>query len=366
MPSYGRSATASTIPTDLEVVTRHRGARSAGEPRELSVGLIGLGYWGVNHLRVINEMPGAAPIACSDLVEANFERVRHTYPHVACFRNPDRLLAHPGVDVVVISTPASTHYDLARRALLAGKHVLVEKPVALRAEQGEELGALADARGLVFMVAHTFIFNPAVVEAKRRLKSGQLGDPYYLHFTRTGLGPIRNDVNVMWDLVPHDVSIAMYLLDEHDAEVVNASSGEFLRPDVSDVVFLTLRFASGVIAHVHASWLEPRKKREMTIIGSEKMLVFDDMNPTDKLAIYDRGVLVGPVTGDFAEFQLSVRVGDVLLPKVEGGEPLREQWQHFLTCVREGERPLTDAGAGTQVVRLLEGAQALLEPGGAR
>jgi predicted dehydrogenase len=325
---------------------------------DLGIGLLGLGYWGLNYVRVLQELEGATLLACADPSLEGRQRARRAHPRIRFAEQADEVLDDPAVGAVVVSTPASTHADLAREVLARGKHVLVEKPLALRRSDAEELGRLADDRGLVCMVAHTFLYNPAVLEARRRILDGDLGDLYYMHFTRTGLGPIRADVDVLWDLAPHDVSIALHLLGEEPASVA-ASGRWFLRPGVNDLVFLNLQFASGVAAHVHASWLDPRKKREVTIVGSAAMLVLEDTSPARKLTIYGAGSPPVPTTGDFGEF-LSARVGDEIVPHIEPREPLREQCEHFVDCVLNHKRPLTDAESGARVVGVLERAQAQL------
>lgn len=307
--------------------------------RGLRVALLGLGYWGVNYLRVLQELEDVELVGCADLSSECVERLRLQHPHLRFSSCPDELLGDSRVDAVVIATPASTHAPVARAALLAGKHVLVEKPIAIAARDAETLGSLAAERSLTCMVAHTFLYNPAILEARRRIASGELGRIYYMNLTRTSFGPIRQDVDVLWDLVPHDVSIALHLLGAEPIDV-SASGSAFLREGMNDLVFLTLRFGSGTVAHIHASWLDPRKKREVTVVGSSGMLVVEDTSPDRKLAIFQPG-------------------GEVV-PDIETWEPLRKQCEHFVDCVAYGKRPLTDAESGARVVRILEQAQAQL------
>jgi predicted dehydrogenase len=215
----------------------------------------------------------------------------------------------------------------------------------------------AERTGVLLMVGHTFLFNPAVRHVKQLLDSGELGRPQYLSFRRTGLGPIRQDVNALWDLAPHDLSMLRYWLGGDPVEVT-ARGQAYLRPDLEDVVFLTLRYPNGVIAGIQVSWLDPIKDRTVTVVGDRKMVVFDDVNPTEKLRVYDKGASYQPSGGEYAEFMASVRDGDIVIPKVRPGEPLKEQLVHFLHCIRTGEKPISDAADGVAIVRTLELAQA--------
>ena len=345
------------------------------------VGVVGAGYWGPNLIRNLAELPGAPLAAVCDVQPARLDYVRARYPAVALYQSFDDLLADSEVNGVMIATPAETHARLARQALAAGKHVFVEKPLATSSAACRELASIADARGLTLMVGHTFLHNDAVRWTKQRIEGGDLGGVLYLYSRRLNLGQVRQDINVVWNLAPHDVSIALYLLGERPLRV--ACSGQcFLQPGVEDVAFLTLEFAPLLggharrAAHVHVSWLDPHKVREVVVVGTRKMVVYDDVDADHMIQVYDKGVdrvrEGGRVADDpfrqqvetFGEFKLLLRTGDLLVPKIRFTEPLRNELAHFVECVETGQRPLTDATNGLEVVRVLEAADESLRAGG--
>jgi predicted dehydrogenase len=264
------------------------------------------------------------------------------------------LLADPEVDAVSIATPVVTHYELAKQALAAGKHVFVEKPPAQSSAEAEELYALAEERGLVLMPGYLLLYHPAVVELKQLLDGGELGEVLYLYGNRQNLGQIRRDENALWSLGAHDLSVMLHLVGEEPAEAW-ARGESFLRPGVEDVVFCYLRFPSGVVAHMHLSWLDPHKMRKLTVVGRDKMAVFDDMEPDRKLTVYDKGPVLRPAS----EWQ--VRTGDIHIPRVGGEEPLRLECRHFVSLVEGEGDPLGPAREGLGVIRTLEQLQASLE-----
>jgi predicted dehydrogenase len=274
----------------------------------------------------------------------------------------EELLADGSVDAVVIATPARTHAPLARLALATGRHVLVEKPLALTTADAIALAEQADAAGLVLMAGHTFEYNPAVLKIRALLQAGELGELYYLHSQRVNLGRIQRDVNALWSIAPHDVSIANFLVGS--APLWAAARGaRYLHTDVEDVVFATFGYDGGVLAHVHASWLDPSKLRRTTVVGSRAMVVYDDLDSEAKLRVYDKGADPVP-QGGFGEFQFRLRSGDMHVPRVDLTEPLANELDHFLECVAAGARPRTDAWNGVRVVAALEAAQASLDKGG--
>lgn len=324
------------------------------------VGLIGLGSWGPNYARLLSGgVPGASLIACADLSEAKLADVSRLHPGVAMHRSHQEMLRAGGLDAVVVATHASQHRSIVQDCLSAGLHVLVEKPLATTVEDAEAMVASARTAGLVLMVGHTFLYNPAVQRIRSYIEHAELGRILYLSFTRTGLGPIREDVNALWDLAPHDLSMLRYWLGSDPVDVT-ARGQSYLRDGVEDIVFVTLRYPGDILAGIHVSWLDPVKDRRVTIVGDRKMVVFDDVNPTEKLRIHDRGVSYQPRGGDFAAFVAAVRDGDILIPRVDAREPLREELMHFVECVRTGRRPLSDAEDGLAVVRVLAWAQAEL------
>jgi predicted dehydrogenase len=283
--------------------------------------------------------------------------------------SPAALLDDPEIDAVVIASPAATHYEIARRALLAGKHVLVEKPLATSGAHARELAELAGERRLQLMTGHTFLYNAAVRRMREIVASGGIGDVYYVYSQRLNLGQTRSDVDVWWNLAPHDVSILSYLLGGAVAESVAAQGITFLQPGIADAVFAVLRFPGGVAAHVHVSWLDPGKVRRVTVVGSRKMLVYDDV-AEQKLAVLDQGFDRVPSLGDRMDFdhpdrtRLLRRMGDVWLPRIEMQEPLRAEAAHFLECVRTGAPPLSGPRHACDVVSMLEAGQRSLEQGG--
>jgi predicted dehydrogenase len=268
-----------------------------------------------------------------------------------------QVFSDPRVQAVVISTPTSTHYPLAKAALEAGKHVLVEKPITADARHGDELVALAEKVKRVLMVGHVFLFNPAVQRVKKYLDDGELGRLHYVSMVRTNLGPIRMDVNAAWDLASHDISIANYWL-KATPVAVSATAGTWINPGIADAVFATLRYPGDVLVNLHASWLNPRKARDITVVGDKRMLTFDDMNLNEPLRVWDKQVTdarVKPAFIDtFGSFRASVREGDITIPRVAMGEPLRAECDHFVECVRDGKQPLTNGRDGVHVVRALE------------
>ncbi len=302
------------------------------------------------------------------------EEFHREYPGAKLKTSADEVLADPDVDAVAIATPVHTHFALASASLRAGKHVLIEKPMAAKARECEELIAQAEQRQLTLMVGHVFLYNSAVQKVKEYIETGELGEIYYVYAQRLNLGIVRQDVDALWNFAPHDFSILHYWLNDVP-EWTNARGFSYLQPGIKDVVFVTMGFPSGVGANVHISWLDPHKVRTMTVVGSKKMVVYDDVSTDARIIVYDKGVLRtekppivhGALTspmGDFAslgEFQLLVRAGDVLIPKIDFAEPLKVECQHFVDCVRTGARPLSDGYNGLRVVQMLEAAQASMD-----
>ncbi len=327
----------------------------------VTLGQVGLGYWGPNLLRNFNGLAQARVKVCCDLDGAALRRAGSQYPGMAITTSYADLLDDPEVEGVIVTAPTPAHYELAKAALLTGRHVFVEKPIALAVAEAEELVALAEARGRVLMVGHLLMYHPAVTRLKQMVDSGELGEVYYLYASRLNLGQVRRSENAMWSLAPHDISVALYLLGE-EPETVAAQGLTYLQPGIPDTVFLTLRFSSGRAAHVHVSWLDPHKVRRITVVGSQKMAVFDDVDSTEKLRIYDKGVQ-RPAYDSYGD-SLSLRFGDISIPRIDMREPLRLECQHFIDCIANGQRPLSDGRNGVQVLRVLEAGQRSLELGG--
>ena len=325
----------------------------------ITLGQVGLGYWGPNLLRNFQALPGSRIKTVCDLDEQALARARELVPGLACTTKPEDLFLDPDIDAVVVATSASTHFSLARAALQVGKDVFVEKPIALKVEEAEELVHLASAGGLILMVGHLLLYHPAVTHLKRMIDDGKLGHVYYLYTERRNLGKVRQDENAMWSLAPHDISVALYLLGEMPVTVA-AQGQAYLQPGLEDTVFFTLRFADGRLVHSHVSWLDPHKVRRLTVVGSQQMAVFDDVEPSEKLRIYDKGVDRAPEYNSYGD-ALTLRFGDIFAPSIEMREPLRLECQHFLDCVARRQQPLSDGRNGLQVLRILDALQQSLD-----
>jgi len=330
-----------------------------------NLAVIGCGHWGPNHVRVFNSLKESMVVAVADPDPKRLERVREAFPATRCEHDYQQVLHDPGIAAVVIATPTGTHYPLARESLLAGKHVLCEKPLCEDTVQARELAVLAEERGLVLMVGHVFLFNPGIMKVKQIIDAGELGDLRYLSAVRTNLGPIRGDVNVAYDLAAHDISIFNGLLKEVP-EVVSAAGASYIRPGVEDVVSISLRYPHNVLATILVSWLDPRKVRQITIVGSRKMVTWDDLNQVSPVAIYDKGAGAARDYHDFAEFlRLSMWDRDITMPKVEFGEPLRLQAIDFVRALQCGQVERSNGEFSLGVVSVLEAIAASLAAGGA-
>lgn len=330
---------------------------SAGVAEDvLKVGVIGSGYWGPKLVRNFNDIPGASLAMVADLRADRLLEINQLYPEVITTRNYEDLL-DSDLDAVVIATPVNTHYSLTREALLAGKHVFVEKPITSNAAQADELVALAAERGLTLMVGHTFVYNPAVQAVKDIIQSNQLGKIYYINSTRVNLGLLQPDINVMWDLGPHDISILQYILGANPCRV-SARGACFVNTprELQEVVYMVLFFDDGVMANLRLSWLDPVKQRKLTVVGRDKMLVYDDI-AEEKVVIFDKGVEVPPYSVTEEEFHASYRHGEEAVYPISWTEPLRVECEHFLDCIRTGEKPISSGEEGAKVLKVLETAQ---------
>jgi predicted dehydrogenase len=328
------------------------------------IGVVGCGYWGPNLIRNLCQLPDCHLKIVCDTSEQRLRHMRRLHPEVATTNRFEDLLADTQLDAVVIATPVRLHFEMAKAALCAGKHVLVEKPIARTQAEAEELVALAETQGLVLMVGHTFLFSPAVRRMKEIIDHGDIGKLQYISARRLNLGLFQKDINVAWDLAPHDISIILHLLDEFPISVSCQGSSHVTR-GIEDVTMTYLTFAKNRCAFIQNSWLDPKKVRQMTVVGSQRMIVYDDTEPLEKLKIYDARVEVPPHYDTFAEFTYSYHYGDAYVPYIKQDEPLKLECQHFLECVSEGSVPLTDGHLGLSVVRILEGAGESLRRQGA-
>ena len=336
----------------------------------IRVGLIGFGYWGPNLARNLDQMPGADLVAVAELSAEQRALATSLHERVTIFGDSTSLLESGLVDAVVIATPASTHAALATASLEAGLHVLVEKPLATTSADCVALDRLATSQGLTLMVGHTFLYNAAVRWLKSAIDNGDLGDLYYAYTQRLNLGQLRSDVNVFWDLGAHDISILLHLFAEEPISV-SAHAHAYGRRGVPEVGFATLGFGEDRTSHIHASWLDPRKVRRVTVVGSSKMVVYDDIDPTATIQVYDRGIDAMPATehrqpDTHGEHHMRLRSGDVHIPKISYREPLRVELEEFVAAISEKRPPLSDARNGLAVVRVLEAADRSLATDGNR
>lgn len=325
----------------------------------VSVGITGYGYWGPNLARNFGCLPGAEVSAICDSSLDRLAHARANQPQAARFDDFAAMLRHPDLDAVVVATPASTHHVLAKAALLAGKHTLVEKPMAASSAECEELIRIAEENKLTLMVGHTYLYSEAVLEIFRTIENGGIGDLRYINCQRLNLGLFQQDINVVWDLAPHDLSIILRAMKGLPG-IVNCQGNAHINPAVEDVANISLTFPGKRFASVQNSWLEPRKVRQMTFVGSRKMIVYDDLEPREKIRIYDVRVECPRHYNDFAEFQYSYHYGECRIPYLEQREPLRNMCAHFIDCVRHDLPPDTCGTSGVEVVKVLEACTASL------
>lgn len=319
-----------------------------------AIGVIGLGYWGPNLLRNIVANRRSDKIVICDKDPRRLRKISERFPSCEKTRDAKDIFSDPDIDAIVIATSVSSHYPLAMEAMKAGKHVFVEKPFAEDTKKAEEMVQFAEDNGLVTMVGHTFLYSPPVLKIKQILDSKELGDIRFITSTRVNLGLHQKDVSVIWDLAPHDVSMLFYWLDE-EPNFVEAFGHEYVLKDIPDVAFINLGFPSGAIANVQVAWLAPSKIRKTVIVGSRKMLIYDDTEPYEKIKIFDKGVdILEPQT--FGEYQLSYRTGDIVSPQIDSFEPLQSEMEEFLRCVENGGTPRTSGRSGMGVVKVLETA----------
>lgn len=331
---------------------------------KINIGVIGYGYWGPNLVRNFAEIPGAQVTSVSDFKPELLAKAQARYPSIKVTTDSRDLLKDPTIDAIAIATPVSTHYDLALAALQAGKHVLVEKPMTTTSEQAMRLIDEAEKRNLVLMVDHTFVYTGAVRKMHDLIATKTLGDIYYYDSVRVNLGLFQHDVNVIWDLAVHDLSIMNYLLPSRPY-AVSATGMSHVPGEPENIAYLTLFFANNLIAHIHVNWLAPVKVRRTLIGGSQRMIVYDDLEPSEKLKIYDKGITtVNGNSESVYQMLIGYRTGDMWSPKLDMTEALNTEGLHFIDCIQKGDRPITDGQAGLQVVRILEAATQSLKQQG--
>ncbi|MEK7448740.1 MAG: Gfo/Idh/MocA family oxidoreductase [Planctomycetota bacterium] len=328
----------------------------------INLAVIGAGDWGKNLIRNFSQLPDVNFSICCDLDDKRLQYIRTHYPQLKLTKDPQDIFNDAKIDAVVICSSAVSHYQLARAALESGKHVFVEKPLTLKVSDAEHLVKLTDENKKVLMVGHLLKYHPAVTKLKTLIDSGEIGDIFYVYSQRVNLGKIRHDENALWSFAPHDLAIILYLLGEEPVEVT-ARGEAYLQPNIADVVFVNLTFPDKKMAHVHLSWLDPHKERKLTVVGSKKMVVFDDMESSDKIKIYDKGADRAPGYETYAEY-ITLRSGDVIIPALKLTEPLKNECLHFIDCIKNNKTPLSDGRDGLKVVKILTAAQQSLEQGG--
>ena len=330
----------------------------------IKVGVAGCGYWGPNLIRNFRALPDCRLKLMCDLNPARLKHLRTLYPEVAGGTDYGHMLNGANLDAVVIATSVKSHYPMAKASLLAGKHTFIEKPMASSTEQCEELVDLAKKNGLVLMVGHTFLYSPVIQKIKEIVAKGDIGQIRYISARRLNLGLFQKDINVAWDLAPHDLSIILALMRELP-QTVNCRGSAHVTPGIEDVTTMCLAFSGQRSATIQSSWLDPRKVREMTIVGSERMIVYDDLAPLEKIRVFDMRVERPPHYDTFGEFQYAYHYGDMYAPYIKQEEPLKTECQHFLDCIRTGATPVSCGQRGTELVKILEASTASLQKGGA-
>jgi predicted dehydrogenase len=332
--------------------------------KQIKVGVVGCGYWGPNLVRNFRSLPDCDLKMMCDISEKRLSHLRSLYPEVESSLDYGHMLNGINLDAVVIATAVKSHFQMAKASLLAGKHTFIEKPMASASHECEELVELARKNGLVLMNGHTFLYSPAVRKIKEIIAKGDLGEIRYISARRLNLGLFQKDINVAWDLAPHDISIIQHIIGELPV-TVNCRGSANITPGVEDVTTMCLSYPGQRTAIIHSSWLDPRKVREMTIVGSKRMIVYDDVAPLEKIRVFDSRVERPPHYDTFAEFHYAYHYGDVYAPYIKQEEPLKTECQHFLDCVRHGTTPLTDGNQGLELVRILEASSESLKRGGA-
>jgi predicted dehydrogenase len=328
----------------------------------LNIAVIGYGYWGPNLVRSFASFPDVKVKVVCDIDLKALDRLQSRLPDIAFTTDSEEIFQDESIHAVVIALPAELHGEFARQALISGKHVFVEKPLALAVSEAEDLVQLSEQTGQILMVGHLLLFHPAVERLKQLIDLGELGLIYYLYSQRLNLGLVRTRENALWSLAPHDVSIMLYLLDELPY-AVSATGSSYLQEGIEDTVFIHLKFSEKKMAHIHVSWLDPQRVRRITVVGSKKMAVFNDVEPVEKIKVFDRSFEPPAAYSSYGD-ALTIRFGDIYIPHVEMAEPLRLECRHFADCVIGGAQPLTNAAQGLEVVRVLDAAHRSLKDGG--
>ena len=332
--------------------------------KQLKIGVVGCGYWGPNLIRNFRSLTDCRVSTICDVSEDRLRHLKSLYHDVETEKNYENLLNDSSLDAIVIATSVKHHFPMAKSAILAGKHTFIEKPLASSVAQCEELVALAKKKGVILMVGHTFLYSPAIRKIKEIVDNGDIGEIRYISARRLNLGLFQKDINVAWDLAPHDISIILHIMNESPSSI-NCRGAAHITPGIEDVTSMNLHFSAEKTAMIQSSWLDPKKIREMTIVGSQRMIVYDDVAQQEKIKIFDVRVQRPPHYDSFAEFHYAYHYGDMYSPYVKQDEPLKTECQHFADCIRTGKTPLTDGVKGLEVVRILEASSASLRLQGA-
>ena len=331
--------------------------------KPINIAVIGCGYWGPNLIRNFNVLPGCNMKMCCDIDSNQLNRMKQLYPNIETTNDYTEILISNEIDAIAIATPVLTHAEIATNCLKANKHILVEKPITASVDECKKLIALAEERESVLMVGHIFEYAASVNKIREIIESGELGDILYIASNRLNLGLFQDDINVIWDLAPHDISIILFLLKKFPISV-NAQGKAHYKKGIEDVAWLSLNFDDKLVAFLHHSWLDPNKIRKMTVVGSKKMLVYDDIAPNEKIKIFDKGIQAPRYYDTYAEFHFTYRYGDIHSPRIEEYEPLAKECQHFIECIIKNKRPLSDGYDGLKVVSILEAATKSLKNSG--
>jgi len=335
------------------LVTSFNASADSLKHKRIAVGIVGASSWGMNYVRLLNQFVDADLVVVCDQDEKVRANLRRSFPAVKVCEDTADMLGLDKLDAVIVSTNPSTHYAIAKLFLEAGKHVLVEKPMTTKSSDARHLVSIADQKNLILMVGHIFLYNPGVEKVKSYIDKGKIGQIHYMYARRTNLGPIRRDVNAIWDLAPHDISIMNHWL-KSTPDWVSATGAVFLRSSVEDVGFITLGYPDGVIGQIHVSWADPHKEREVVIVGSNERIAFNDILFQEKVRIYEKGITSTEKPASYGEYQLSIRDGDIIIPYIKVDEPLKNQVIHFLDCIQEGRQPLSNGRSGLEVVMVMK------------
>ena len=327
--------------------------------RKKRIGLIGCGQWGPNQIRVFYFHPKAEVVRICDMDNQRLYANLSQYPHIQATQNSQEVTRADDIDAVIITTPVSTHYALSKDALLHGKDVLCEKPLTIKTVESRELIQIAEAKSRILMVGQVFLFNAGILKLKELIENKDCGESYYLHAQRTNLGPVRTDVNAVYDLASHDISIFNFLLNS-TPKVLSAVGKCYLQPSIEDVAFVSLEYPENILAHIHVSWLDPKKVRQITVVGNKKMMTWDDLSLSGPVEIYSKHVEKQSYYQDYGEFHLLVKEGEVLIPHVKNIEPLKQQADHFIEATLTRKKPISDGESGARVVQVLEEVEQIL------